>query len=301
MKVFVLGGTGSIGTAIVAELLKRCHQVVGLSRSKASDAKLEALGAQPFRGDLSEPSGWAETAMSSAAVIQVAATFADDMGDVDAKAMSALAHAADSQSEKKRLIYTGGCWLYGETGNDIATEDRPFNPLPSFAWMVRHGEKLLSAPNLSAAIVHPAMVYHAEDGGVFRRFLSAAKAKKPIEIWGSEKTRWPIIERTDLARVYCDLVERPDLVGHFNAVAQEGVVVGNIASSISQAYSSPLKLVVRTVDEVVAENGEWAKGPMLDQQMSGKKMYHCTGWKPLVPDYRISDVLRMADIDDVPR
>lgn len=291
MQVFILGGTGSIGTAIVAELAKRSHDVVGLSRSEKSDKTLTSLGAKPTRGDLLDVGGWVETAMSSDAIVQVAATFDEDMGDVDAAAMAALMHAAENQSEHKRLIYTGGCWLYGETGNKVATEDRLFDPLPSFSWMVAHAEKLLQASNLSTAVIHPAMVYHAGDGGVFGRFLSAAKAGKPIEIWGSANTRWPLIERSDLAHVYCDLVERPDLVGYFNAVAEEGIAVGDIVSSILKAYPSQHEPILRSVNDVIAENGTWARGPTLDQQMSGQKVKAAIGWEPQFRDYRQSDVI----------
>lgn len=285
MQVFILGGTGSIGTAVVAELVNRNHQVVALSRSEKSDELLISAGATPFRGNLTEPDQWEDAAVSSDAIIQAAATFGGDMGDVDGKAMKALAQASETRIESTRLIYTGGCWLYGETGDEIATEDRPFDPPPSFSWMVTHAQMLLDAPKLRTAVVHPAMVYDMRDGGVFHRFLSAAKAGQRIEIWGSEATRWPLIESSDLARVYCDLVERSDLIGYFNAVAEEGVNVGRIASVISEAYGSPTEPLIRTVDEAVKENGAWAKGPTLDQQMSARKLQSAVGWQPKITDF----------------
>lgn len=285
MQVFILGGTGTIGTAVVAELVRRNHQVLALSRSEKSDGLLMSAGAKPFRGNLTEPDSWTNAAVSSDAIIQAAATFGKDMGDVDAKAMKALALAAETKSDPTRLIYTGGCWLYGETGDEIALEDRPFDPLPSFSWMVTHAQMLLGAPNLRTAVVHPAMVYDMRDGGVFHRFLSAAKTGQRIEIWGSRATRWPLIESSDLARAYCDLVERSDLVGYFNAVAEEGVTVGKITSEISGAYRSPAEPIIHSVDDVVKENGAWAKGPTLDQQMSARKLRSTVGWQPRFIDF----------------
>ncbi|MEJ2035451.1 MAG: NAD-dependent epimerase/dehydratase family protein [Maritimibacter sp.] len=292
MRVFVLGGTGTIGTAIVAELVDRNHQVVALSRSEKSDQKLISAGADPLRGDLCDPAVWADAAISCDAIIQVAATFGDDMGDVDATAMKALMQASNSKTEPTRLIYTGGCWLYGETGDEIATEDRQFDPLPSFAWMVTHAEMLLKAPNLRTAIIHPAMVYDTRDGGVFYRFLSAAKASQPIEVWGSKETRWPLIESGDLARAYCDLAERQDLMGFFNAVAEEGVTVNQIALTVSNAFGTPQELAIRSAEDVVQEHGAWAKGPTLDQQMSSQKLQAATSWRPRSVDFSqlISDM-----------
>lgn len=285
MQVFILGGTGSIGTAVVAELVSRNHQVLALSRSEKSDERLMSEGVTPFRGDLTEPESWVDAAVSSDAIIQAASTFDDDMGEVDAKAMKALAHAAEIRSDPIRLIYTGGCWLYGETGDEIATEDRPFDPLPAFSWMVTHARMLLERSQLCTAVVHPAMVYDMRDGGVFHRFLSAAKAGQSIKIWGSKSTRWPLIESSDLARVYCDLAERSDLVGHFNAVAEAGVTVGRIASVISEAYRSPTEPIIRTEQEVVKEYGAWAKGPTLDQHMSAQKLHSEVGWQPRFTDF----------------
>lgn len=288
MRVFILGGTGSIGTAIVSELIARAHDVTALSRSQPSDRKLQALGAQLYRGDLTGPYSWVGDAVACDAIIHVAATFGDDMGAVDRAVVSELMRAAEDKARETRLLYTGGCWMYGETGDDIATEDRAFDPLPAFAWMAEHGEELLKAPGFATAIVHPAMVYHDDGGGVFGRFTAAAQEGRRLEISGSPQTRWPIIERTDLARAYCDLLVRPDLTGHFNAVSQEGVRVGEIARSIAQVYGAASDAEVLTVEDLVREHGAWAKGPTLDQQMSARKLKRLTSWKPRVTDYRMS-------------
>jgi len=155
---------------------------------------------------------------------------------------------------------------------------------------------LLDAPKLRTAVVHPAMVYDMCDGGVFHRFLSAAKTGQRIEIWGSKTTRWPLLESSDLARVYCDLVECSELVGYFNAVAAEGVTVGRIASVISEAYGSPTELIIRTVDEAVKENDSWAKGPTLDQQMSARKLRSSVGWQPKVTNFAEPTARWIADL-----
>ena len=50
MHVFVTGGTGLIGSAVVAELLGHGQTVLALTRSDASARAARAAGAEPLPG-----------------------------------------------------------------------------------------------------------------------------------------------------------------------------------------------------------------------------------------------------------
>jgi uncharacterized protein YbjT (DUF2867 family) len=54
MHVFITGGTGLIGSAVVAELRGNGHTVLVLARSDASALAVEAAGAEPLRGELAD-------------------------------------------------------------------------------------------------------------------------------------------------------------------------------------------------------------------------------------------------------
>lgn len=241
MRVLILGGTGLIGAAVIRELIKHRHKVLALSRSTRSMAMLKALGASPLRGDLRAPDAWVQSVRRVDAIIQVAATFTEDMGQVESKALEAIIQALMRKNGKIHLIYIGGVWLYGATGNSIANETTQFQPIPSFFWMVETSEKLLHTQAFSTAVMRPAMVYH-QKGGAFSRFIDCSKQHKQIEIWGDRATRWPLIHRDDLAAAYRLLLERPKLTGHFNASAQIGVRVETIAKTIAQNTAAPTVL-----------------------------------------------------------
>ena len=278
MKVLILGGTGSIGTAVTRELVRSGHHVTGLSRSAASDRNLAAMGARPLRGNLRSPGTWVQEVARTDALIQLAATFDDGMAEADTTAIAAILDQAALRPEPLRLIYTGGCWLYGATGNRVADETSPMQPIKPFSWMQENGAAVLASPAVSAAVVHPAMVYH-EDGGAFFRYLEAARDGRPFEIWGSIATRWPLVHREDLASAYWLLLEQPQLTGHFNASAETGVPVAEITGEIARRHGHDASYVVRGLKHVLIKYGAWAEGPTLDQQMSSSKLRRLTGWQ----------------------
>ncbi len=59
-RVFVTGGSGLLGTALITALLERGDQVVALARSPASADKLVARGVAVRRGEIEDESQLAE-------------------------------------------------------------------------------------------------------------------------------------------------------------------------------------------------------------------------------------------------
>ena len=125
MRIFILGGTGSIGSAVVKEIRAGGHDVVGLARSERSAALMVGLGATPLRGNIREPENWATLLPVVDAVIHAASDFSDTMEVVENRLLDVLLPVLGAMPQCPRFIYTGGCWLYGETGNRIADERAP--------------------------------------------------------------------------------------------------------------------------------------------------------------------------------
>ena len=280
MRVFVLGGTGLIGAAVVRELVGRGHELFGLARSGASAARLDHIGVTSFSGDIRSPEPWLARLPPVDAVIHMACDFATDMGAIDRHLLDRLLPVLAAQQQTPRFIYTGGCWLFGATGDAIATEATPFRPLPAFAWMVPQLHRVLASPGVDGIVIHPAMVY-AGEGGVFDRFARAAAAGRAIPVVESEAVRWPLVHADDLAQLYALALERGTPGESYIGVAIEGLPIGRIARAFARHHLTGHEAPeIVTADAIAAELGEWARGYGLDQRLSGEKARRELGWAP---------------------
>jgi nucleoside-diphosphate-sugar epimerase len=280
LRILVLGGTGSIGAAVVRELVSRGHEVHSLARSQASAAKLAGLGTMPLAGDIAAPEAWTGRLPQLDAVIHAACDFGTDMGAVDRRLLGGLLPALAAQANKPRFIYTGGCWLFGATGDAVATEETALDPLPAFAWMVPQLERVLAAPEVDGVVIHPAMVY-AADGGVFDRFAREAATRRSVRVVGSETVRWPLVHSDDLAVLYALALERAPARSTWIGAANDGVAVGRIARAFARRYGTvDQKPEIMSADAAAAEWGEWARGRALDQRLSSTKAQRELGWRP---------------------
>ncbi|QFI69333.1 NAD-dependent epimerase/dehydratase family protein [Sinorhizobium alkalisoli] len=280
MQVFVMGGTGTIGLAVVRELVERGHEVVGLARSSSSAAALEEVGASALAGDIRMPGVWLKDLPKIEAVIHAATDFAADMGDVDSQLLDALLPVL-AKMGKPRFVYTGGCWLYGATGSKPAVETSPFDPLPAFAWMVPQLRRVLAATEIRGTVVHPAMVYN-RSGGVFLSFLDHARKGGPVPVVDGGHVRWPLVHADDLAVLYALVLECAEAGQSYNGAALTGLPVGPLASAIATVFGgADCNTRIISADEVAKLRGEWARGYALDQSMSGEKARSALGWRPV--------------------
>ena len=104
MRVFITGGTGLIGSAVVRELLDHDHTVLALARSDASAARLREVGAEPLPGGLSDLDVLCTGAAQADGVIHLA--FSNDFSSPEALAAGIAEEAAALSALGDALIRT---------------------------------------------------------------------------------------------------------------------------------------------------------------------------------------------------
>jgi dihydroflavonol-4-reductase len=128
--VFVTGGSGLVGRALVARLREDGEQVVGLARSDVAAGVLERLGARAVRGDLFDEARLASAMTGARLVYNVAGV--NELCSADPSAMYranvdgavAVVRAA-AQAGVPRVVHTSSAASLGEVTGTVGSEASP--------------------------------------------------------------------------------------------------------------------------------------------------------------------------------
>jgi hypothetical protein len=129
-RVFVTGGGGVVGAALVERLVARGDEVIGLARSDASAAAISARGAQVVRGDVLDEDALARGMEACALAFHVAGVnemCVDDTGYMRRVNVDGAVNAvrAAQRAGVPRLVHTSSAATIGEPPGTVGSEATP--------------------------------------------------------------------------------------------------------------------------------------------------------------------------------
>jgi dihydroflavonol-4-reductase len=139
--VFVTGGSGFLGGAIVERLVARGRRVVALARSPDARRTLEALGAEPAPGDVRDRDSLERAMRGCSVAFHVAGVNAfclrdnSEMFAVNVVGSAAVIEAA-ARARVGRIVYTSSAASLGEAPGTVGDESTPHR-----GWFLSHYER----------------------------------------------------------------------------------------------------------------------------------------------------------------
>ncbi len=297
MRVFLTGATGFIGSAIVSELTNAGCQVLGLARSDEGVRALMAAGADVHRGNLEDPETLRSGAAKSDGVIHCAfdhSAFGNDFSkfvevcEKDRRAIEALGGAL--KGSDRPLLITSGTGMGNGAPGQPATEDHfdPNHPNPRKTSEVAGASVAERGVNVS--VVRLPQVHDTVKQGLITYAIQVARERRASAYIGEGLNRWPAAHVLDVAHLYRLALEKHEAGSRYNAVAEEGISMREIAEVIGRGLKVPV--VGLSQEEAQAHFGWLAMFAGSDMPASSAQTRQRLGWRPTGPGL-IADLEQM--------
>ncbi|HVS99347.1 MAG TPA: NAD-dependent epimerase/dehydratase family protein [Solirubrobacterales bacterium] len=250
MKVFVTGGTGFIGGALVRQLRARGDDVVALVRTPAKGAALEELGCTLVAGDLGDERAIRAGIEGCDAVIHAAAIYEVGIPASEREAMreanvggTERVLGAALEAKIAKVVYVSTVGIFGNTAGQIVDEGYQhqgefLSEYEKTKWEAHQVAKRSIDEGLPCVIVQPGGVYGPGDtssiGSLLDQFLSG---------------KMPLIPFPELGMC---LSHVEDIAG--------GIVLALDKGAVGETYiiSGPVTTVREAIGVVAAQTGRKA-------------------------------------------
>jgi nucleoside-diphosphate-sugar epimerase len=276
MRIFLTGGTGYIGSAVLDAFVRAGHHVDALVRNSEKAAQVQGRGGNPVLGDAADPKSYADAAAAADGVVLTAFEDSPRGMAVDATTIDTI--LATAVPPGRFIIYTSGVWVLGNTLSP-ADETAPLNPIALVAWRPAHEARVLDAATAGwrPVVIRPGVVYGADRGIVGDLLQDAANSL--IRVIGPGENHWPLIYDRDLADLYVRTATHAGASGIYHANDEGDETVNHIVAAISEHAKTTPSVRHVPLAEATQKMGAYAEALALDQIVRSPRA-RALGWTP---------------------
>lgn len=285
MRVFLTGTTGFIGSSLVPELISAGHHVVALSRSHAGAEALNRAGAEVFRGDVNDLDRLRTGAGAADGVIHAA--FNHEFSNLkrnsedDRKVIETLG-AVLAGSDRPLVITSGTGLTRSKTGGPAVETDDHVTSAEFPRAASEEAADALIAKGGRVMVMRLPQVHDTHKQGRITWHIQTARQQGRVAYVGEGKNRVAAVHVSDAVRLYRLALEKGQAGERYNAVAEEGVALRDIAEAIGAGLKMPVESI--TPEEALEYFGSMAHLATIDLAASGALTRQLLGWMPTGPD-----------------
>jgi nucleoside-diphosphate-sugar epimerase len=306
MKIFVAGATGALGRPLVAQLVKKGHEVTGMTRTESKQDLLRDLGARPVVADALDPDAVARAVAEAdpdVIVHQLTAIGAFNPRRMErdfaptnrlrTEGTDHLLAAGRAVGIKRFVAQSFAPWPYARTGGPVKTEDDPIDTEPpaqvrTTLEAIRYLERAVTGAEWTEGI---ALRY----GGFYGpgtslglnpvgEQIEMVRARK-FPLAGKGTGVWSFIHIEDAAAATVEAIEHGKR-GIYNVVDDEPAPVSEWLPELAKAIGAkPPRRVPLWLARIAG--GEAAAIMMTELRgSSNTKAKRELGWQPRYPSWR---------------
>ena len=266
--VYVTGGAGYVGAALIPLLLDAGYRVKVLDLYLYGDDVLASVKGNPqleeIKGDLRDVALLRRTLPGSDAVIHLACISNDPSFELDPQLGKSINYDAfidlvkvSKDSGVRRFIYASSSSVYGIKADPNVHEDLPLEPLTDYSKYKAMCEEVLMrerAPGFTTLIVRPSTVCGYSPrlrlDVIVNILTNHAVNERRIKVFGGEQMR-PNIHIDDMVRLYKEALEWPDqaIDGRVYNVGYHNFKVRDIAEMVRTVVGKDIEIVTTPTDD----------------------------------------------------
>jgi len=277
LRVFVTGASGYLGSAYAARLARAGHDVYGLTRNAERGAALANAGVRPVFGELEAADSFIGTLKNCDAVVH-AAIDEDAPAARDQQALDAFRTAAQD-GRVRRLIYTSGVWVHGDTQGRVIDESTTLAPLELVRWRCAHEDLAvdLAEHDVAAVILRPGIVY-GESRGILGGMFAEARDRRTVTYVGTGQQHWVMVHRDDVAEAVALALEHARGGERWLLGDESQFTLREIAEAIARVTGAEARPWPR--ESVIEKLGAGGEALLASQKVTAARARRELGWVP---------------------